>query len=272
MGQKANQLTLNKKHIQLNLSSINNKVFFNSLKFLKFFEFLLKKRGVIVISQTFNTMNNQSYLFGELFFMTNRVNFYKKKIKSIVLKKKSPNLKLATLFFRVLNLLKTNLIIISFSSLNKSINYNLLNFMYLKFKKFTNSIFQRRFNLFIDFLKLTTLFCQSKVTLEYYVTLLAQIFRALAKRLHTQFFTFLKMLFRTLIVDISKLDLNLVNFSGIKCVISGKLQGKARATKCIIVEGSVPTQTLSKNLCFAKTHTYTLLGAFGFKIWVLKKN
>ena len=157
MGQKANQLTLNKKHIQLNLASINNKVFFNSLKFLKFFEFLLKKRGVIVISQTFNIMNNQSYLFGELFFMTNRVNYYKKKIKSVVLKKKSPNLKLATLFFRVLNLLKTNLIIISFSSLNKSIKYNLLNFMYLKFKKFTNSIFQRRFNLFIDFLKLKSI-------------------------------------------------------------------------------------------------------------------
>ena len=64
MGQKANQLTLNKKHIQLNLSSINNKVFFNSLKFLKFFEFLLKKRGVIVINQNFNTINNQIYLFG----------------------------------------------------------------------------------------------------------------------------------------------------------------------------------------------------------------
>ena len=48
MGQKANQLTLNKKHIQLNLSSINNKVFFNSLKFLKFFEFLLKNKSVMI--------------------------------------------------------------------------------------------------------------------------------------------------------------------------------------------------------------------------------
>ena len=95
MGQKANLLTLNKKHSQFNLASINNKVFFNSLKFLKFFEFLLKKRGVILLSQTFNIMNNQGYLLGNLFFMTNKVNLYKKKIKSVIVKKKVRNLKLA---------------------------------------------------------------------------------------------------------------------------------------------------------------------------------
>lgn len=272
MGQKANLLTLNKKHSQFNLASINNKVFFNSLKFLKFFEFLLKKRGVILLSQTFNIMNNQGYLLGNLFFMTNKVNFYKKKLKAVIVKKKVQNLKLASLFLKIFNLLKTNLIFITFSSVNKNINSNLLNFMYLKFKKFINNIFQRRFNLFLDFLKLTTLFCQGKVTVGYYIVLISQIFRSLAKRLHTQFFTFLKMVFRTLVIDISKLNLNLINFSGIKCIISGKLQGKARATKCLIVEGSVPTQTISKNLCFAKAHAYTLLGAFGFKIWVLKKN
>ena len=151
-------------------------------------------------------------------------------------------------------------------------NSKLLNFLYLKFKKFTNTIFQRRFNLFIDFLKLTTLFCQNEVTVEYYLILLAQIFRSIAKRLHTQFFILLKIIFKILVDDINKLNLNLVKFSGIKCIISGKLQGKARATKRLIVEGSVPTQTLAKSLYFAKTHTYTLLGAFGFKIWILKKN
>lgn len=272
MGQKANQLTLNKNYLQLNLASINNKVFFNSLKFLKFFEFLLKKRGVIVLKQTFNIMNNQGYLIGELFFSTTKVNYYKKKLKFSEIKKNNRNLKLSLLFFKVLNLLKTNLIILTYSSVNKLVNSNLLNFFYLKFNKFTNTIFQRRFNLFIDFLKLTTLFCQNKVTVEYYIILLAQIFRSIAKRLHTQFFTFLKMVFKTVVIDIHKLNLALVKISGIKCLISGKLQGKARATKCLIVEGSVPTQTLSKNLFFAKAHVYTLLGAFGLKIWVLKKN
>jgi len=272
MGQKANLLTLNKKHSQLNLASINNKVFFNSLKFLKFFEFLLKKRGVIILNQTFNIMNNQGYLIGNLFYMTNKVNLYKKKLQLVSVTKKVRNTKLVSLFLKIFNLLKTNLIIISFSSVNRNINSNLLNFMYLKFKKFNNNIFQRRFNLFLDFLKLTTLFCQGKVTVDYYIVLLAQIFRSLAKRLHTQFFTFLKILFKTLVIDVRTLNFKIINFSGIKCVISGKLQGKARATKCLIVEGSVPTQTLSKNLYFAKVHTYTLLGAFGFKIWVLKKN
>jgi len=272
MGQKANLLTLNKKHSQFNLASINNKVFFNSLKFLKFFEFLLKKRGVIILNQTFNIMNNQGYLIGNLFYMTNKVNLYKKKLQLVSVTKKVYNTRLASLFLKIFNLLKTNLIIISFSSVNRNINSKLLNFMYLKFKKFNNNIFQRRFNLFLDFLKLTTLFCQGKVTVDYYIVLLAQIFRSLAKRLHTQFFTFLKILFKTLVIDVTTLNFKIINFSGIKCVISGKLQGKARATKCLIVEGSVPTQTLSKNLYFAKVHTYTLLGAFGFKIWVLKKN
>ena len=110
MGQKANQLTLNKKHIQFNLSSVNNKFFFNSLKFLKFFEFLLKKRGVIVLNQTFNIMNNQGYLIGDLFFMTTKVNYYKKKLKFVVIKKKKNILKVATLFFKIFSLLKANLI------------------------------------------------------------------------------------------------------------------------------------------------------------------
>ena len=89
--------------------------------------------------------------------------------------------------------------------------------------------------------------------------------------MHTQFFTFLKIVLKTLVIDVIKMDSTLVKFLGIKFLISGKFQGKARATKCLIVEGSVPTQTLSKNICFAKTHTYTLLGAFGLKMWVLKK-
>jgi hypothetical protein len=270
MGQKSNQFTLNKTNIQFNLASVNNKVFFNSLKFLKFFEFLLKKRGVIILNQTFNVINNNGFLSGGLFFMTNKVNLYKKKIKSAVFKKLNSNSKFSALFFKVLTLLRVNLITLSFSNINKSINPILLNFLYLRFKKFTNTIFQRRFNLFIDFLKLTTLFCQDKVPVTSYVILLAQIFRSIAKRLHTQFFSFLKILFKTLVIEITKINSNFIKISGVKCVISGKLQGKARATKCLIVEGSVPTQTRSKNLCFAKTNTYTLLGAFGFKIWILK--
>lgn len=271
MGQKANQLTLNKKHTQINLVSVNSNLFFNLLKFLKFFEFLLKKRGVILLNQTFNIMNNQGYLRGDLFFCTNRVNLYKKKLKLVVIKKNSINFKLSLLFFKIFGVLKTNLINISFSNVNTNLNSNILNFLYLKFKKFTNTIFQRRFNLFIDFLKLTTLFCQNKVNAENFIVLFAQIFRSIAKRLHTQFFTFLKIVLKTLVIDVIKMDSTLVKFLGIKFLISGKLQGKARATKCLIVEGSVPTQTLSKNICFAKTHTYTLLGAFGLKMWVLKK-
>jgi ribosomal protein S3 len=56
---------------------------------------------------------------------------------------------------------------------------------------------------------------------------------------------------------------------GVKVQLSGKIQGKTRATHQNIIIGNISTQTL-KNIVFEKTHIYTNYGAFGLKIWVYK--
>jgi ribosomal protein S3 len=83
---------------------------------------------------------------------------------------------------------------------------------------------------------------------------------------------FLKLLFKNLLLA-SKLitDENIKAILGVKLIISGKIKGKPRSTTTCIQVGSVPSQSLAKDISFSKIHVYTLYGSFGFKIWVHKK-
>ena len=69
----------------------------------------------------------------------------------------------------------------------------------------------------------------------------------------------------------SKRNIYFSTISGIKFIINGKIRGRMRASsKCISV-GTIPIQSLQKNIEFSKTHVYTLYGAFGFQIWLYRK-
>ncbi len=271
MGQKSNSLTLRPHFFQANLASVNTRSVFSYLKFLKYFEFLLKKKGVFLVSRTLNTYNNQCYFLGNFFYSSAKTSFYKKKTKKVTVFTVSKLIKISALFFKVSTLLKTSLFVVSFSVLNRLVNSDLLKFFYLKLKKYIPSVFQRRFLLFIDFLKILCLFCQNLVSLNYFLHILGQSFKSVDKRLHTQFLSFLKVLFEVLVVNLKQFSPSLVvPIGGIKLVLSGKFRGKARATTKTVIEGSVPVQTISKNVIFSKISIYTLLGVFGFKIWVFK--
>jgi ribosomal protein S3 len=83
---------------------------------------------------------------------------------------------------------------------------------------------------------------------------------------------FLKVLFKSLIeISNNSTNKNVNSVSGIKLLISGRLKGKPRSSTSCIQVGSIPSQSLDKNVNFSKIHVYTLYGAFGFKIWVHKK-
>jgi len=131
-------------------------------------------------------------------------------------------------------------------------------------KKFLGILFARRLTFFIDFVKITSLFFQSKIFSGLYLSLLGQIFQILPKRKHTKFFSFIKFLF-TILANQN------ASILGLKLLISGKIQGKTRANSLFIHSGSIPNQTISKNIEFSKIHIYTRYGAFGFKFWVNKK-
>jgi small subunit ribosomal protein S3 len=76
-----------------------------------------------------------------------------------------------------------------------------------------------------------------------------------------------------MVFDLKLLNIkNTLNILGMKFSINGKLKGKPRSSTNFIKEGNLPLQSFNKEIDFAKIHSYTLMGAFGLKLWVLKKN
>jgi hypothetical protein len=112
-------------------------------------------------------------------------------------------------------------------------------------------------------LKITALFINNYVNLDFFLYLLSQIFRVLAKKNHNKFIVFLKFLFKLILFNNKAIK-------GFKFIINGRISGKPRASSFTIQEGSLPNQSLDKNIHFAKSHVYTILGSFGFKIWVYR--
>jgi hypothetical protein len=272
MGQKSNLLTLRKnKTKELNLQSQEPKLFLKGYTFLNKFERLLNKKNILMDEKELNFEANKIFLNISIFFRSNKTLFYRR--KGLVQKSKNfSNLTLKPLFFNNFRNLSNNILSIKLTNLNNYLDRDLLNSFYGNFKRFVGVLFNRRFNLFIDFLKINCLFLKSRISSRSYLSLLGQIFRILPKSKHGRFLLFLKILFKSLI-DISKnsRDKNVIQIVGIKLLISGRLKGKPRSSRSCIQVGSVPSQSLEKNVDFSKVHVYTLYGAFGFKIWVHKK-
>jgi hypothetical protein len=274
MGQKSNLITLKKSKPNLNLINYETKTFLYSLQYLNYFEILLSKKNIWVIKKTFLMSSSNSYLTLDLFYRSVKTTFYKK--KGLILSKKQrlvqKNKTFANLFSKNFPLNKVNSIICNVTNLNKEINTLLLAILYNKTKKFITNIFVRRFNLYIDFVKLTTLLIQNKIGIDKFIYVLALIFKSLSKRVHTRFLFFLKALFKIIISISGSKENNLANsILGFKFIINGKLQGKTRASSSCIQEGSVPTQSFSKSIEFSRSHIYTLYGVFGIRMWLYKK-
>ena len=285
MGQKSNLVTLRKNKANLNLLSTNSKYFLYGYKFSEFFEKLLNKKNVLISSKTLNINNNQIFINFNFFFRTiktisylritrkNRVNaklfLTKHTTNNIILNKQQ---KLGELFNKQLKLLKTNLIVLNVKVLNNFLNTRLNKKLLITFlkglKRFRNVLFDRRYNLFYDFLKVACLLILNKISSFVFLFLIGQIFRSLPKVKHTRFFLFLKTVCILLLNNNSKDNTKVIR--GLKFIINGKLKGKTRASSICIQKGSIPTQSLTKTVDFFKIHSYTRYGSFGFKFWLFR--
>ena len=272
MGQKSNLLTLQKnKSKELSLQTRNPKMFLKGHVFLNKFERLLNKKNILISEKELNFESNKAFLNVSVFFRSNKTLFYRRKgfISSF---RSSDNHSLKPLFFSNFKELCNNLLSVKLINLNNFLDKDLLNSFYKNFKRFVGVLFNRRFNLFIDFLKINSLFLKSKVSVKLYLLILGQIFKILPKSKHGRFLLFLKVLFKSLIeISNNSINKNVNSVLGIKLLISGRLKGKPRSSTSCIQVGSIPSQSLDKNVNFSKIHVYTLYGAFGFKIWVHKK-
>lgn len=264
MGQTSNIVTLRKQPKNYILATPEVKFFLHGLQFLNVFERSLNKKGFVILRKHLNIEANVIYLEFNVFYKTkkladykyNKIKFFQKKLK---LKK---NINLQNLLIKNFSLFKNSVFVFKIYNMNKQLKVKNLKSLYFNFKRFINVLFLRRFNLFIDFLKITSLFINSKVDVKTYLHFLGQIFRLLQKKSHTRFIFFLKFLF-------SKFLNNKINcLKGVKFIINGKIQGKLRANSTRVLVGSVPIQSISANIEFNKIHVYTRYGAFGFKMWV----
>ena len=278
MGQKSNILTVRNGKSNLNLKKNNSKLFLYGLKFLELLNTLFLSKEILLTEKTFNIVNNQCFYNLELFYRTKKVVTYKNKkkahlkntddLKAVFSKQKS----IVNLFLKEFKGLHSNLFVFNFKVLNNFIDKNIVLQSFRVFRSFFYVLFNRRFNLFVDFLKITFLLYIAKIPVSAYLFLLGQIFKVLPKKSHNRFLVFLELVFKFLLVKklSSKRNIYFSTIKGIKFIVNGKLRGKMRSSsKCISV-GTIPIQSLNKNIEFSKTHVYTLYGAFGFQIWLYR--
>ena len=158
-------------------------------------------------------------------------------------------------------------LISEFSTINHFLNKKFYYFLFKKFRFYKNYLFDKRINLFLDFLKLISLYFSGEVQLETFCLTLAQIFKFLQKKQHTKFFIFLKNLISIITNKFIQKKYNAITISGIKFIINGRLKGKDKKSKFCIKKGIIPIQSFNRNIDFSKTVVVNMrYGVFGLRI------
>lgn len=262
MGNNSNTQTL-RLNLFSNIKSTNLKVCSHTIEILKNIRRSFFKKQVFLVdyfvSNNLNTI--EFHLF--VFFRTRKIVSYKKMALKTNLKKN--NLYFSNLFnfFTNIKLNKLNIKIFVLNKLKtlKYKNKKLVIQLYQKFKSFKLKLFNKNFNLFFDFIKISALFIAKKMRVATVLHVLSLIFCFLRKRAHSTFLFFLKTYFSFILLAQKQ------TFSGFKFLIVGKISGKSRASFKRIQVGSVSIQSIKDNIEYCKLHVFTRYGVFGFKLW-----
>jgi hypothetical protein len=262
MGNNSNTQTL-RPNLFSNINSTNLKISLHNLEILKNLRrSFLKKQVFLVdyfVSNNLNTL--EFHLF--IFFRTRKLVSYKKTVLKPGFKKNNLYFSKLLNCFTNIKLKKFNIKIFVLNKL-KTLRYKnkkLVIQMYKKFKSFKLKLFNKNFNLFFDFIKISSLFLVKKIQVSAVLYTLSLIFCFLRKRSHSTFLFFLKTYFSFLLLAQKQ------TFSGFKFLIFGKISGKSRASFKRIQVGSVSVQSIRDNIEYGKLHVFTRYGVFGFKLW-----
>lgn len=245
MGQTSNLLTLRSQRQNFNLWNTESKSFLYSFEFINVLQRALNKKNIFLLKVNFNFSGNVSFLQLVLFFRTSKIKNYKKLFKRV---KKTKNtvkfhqiLSFQSILFLQLRKLKKNCIFLDIINSNLKLSKEetkcLIYTLYNRLKRFNNTLFSRRFNLFLDFLKLTALFIESKLNSASFLFLLGQVFKQLTKKKHAIFLFFCKTLFSEIILSEFRPEKRYL--IGMQFILKGKLMGKRRASSSKLLLGSV---------------------------------
>lgn len=265
MSRKANLLTIQQPHLAT-LGLLQNahqilKVYLLKKKIIQLF----KKNYCILDYLNLYSKTNKSILSFNIYLTITKQKFYLKKCK--IIKTPSSNQFLPFVHSLLRPIAKHTLTINSIL-LNPRINIKIQNVLNKRLRIFRRLLFTKRLTLYYDFLNITVLFLQNYLGLNAFMTYLAMIFRRLLKRRHNAFLLFLTQLF-TLFTEFYRIYPE-IQIKGVKCFCSGRLAGKTRSKSHRIAVGSVPLNTLTKEITYNLIHIFTIYGTFGLKIWLHK--
>ncbi len=241
---------------------VSQKSFMYEFIFLKNLKKILNKKQILLDETQLNSSHNTLILILNTFFRYKKIQLYKKKKKKNFLMNSSGFSKLHIFINKQFKLFKININIIKINNLNKKIKIKYIKFFSESFKKFKRTLFVRRLDLFVDFLKLSALTVNAKITPNIYLFLLAQIFTIILKKKHGQFLFFIKLLFKKV------MSLENSHIKGVKFFLNGKIKGKTRASSFKLLLGNVPCQQITAKIKQSKINVYNRYGAFGFKLWL----
>jgi len=165
-------------------------------------------------------------------------------------------------FFKNTKFLKNNKILVNLVCLNRFIDKTAIKTDYAFYRPYKNILFQRNYNLWLDFIKVTNLIVNKFLDVKSFLFLLSSLFKYLNKRKHSKFIFFISNLFDFLITTYPD------KIKGLKLIITGRLLSKPRSSTVKIERGTL--NLTSSNACVASNqmHVYTLYGAFGLKLYI----
>lgn len=261
MGQKSNTSSLRPHLKQINLSNNNIKLNFLKIFIVQQLKFLLQNKGINIFKVNLGFVQNKINIYFYVFYNTQKILKYKRyKYVSYL----SKYIKISAILTKIFKLLNNSILEVKIININKQVEKGLVKQVYLLFKKYLNTLFDKRFYLCIDITKVSTLFILNKVDTKLFLEYLTRVFSSIHKKNHLRYLKLLLTLFNFIILKSKNKIL------GLKLIINGKLRGKAIASQHSIICGIIPTQTINKNIEFEKLHVFTVYGVFGFSLWVHK--
>lgn len=249
--------------MQTNINTQNRSTLINTHLLRLTLDRALFKKGILADNITISNQLNKTLIIIKGFTRTDRLTKYRRIIrkKNYVKRKAKTNL-INTL---LVNLNKkdanTNLII-KYQNVNKKINARKVKILYTSLKHFIPSLFKRGYNLYLDFIKLTSLFVYRRITLRSYLRILGIIFKNITKRQHSKYMLFIKTLFSIIIKNSDD------RVKGLKMIINGKIMGKTRANSAKISHGISSKSSVSANTVVESIHVFTIYGVFGLQLSV----
>ena len=217
----------------------------------------LQTKNIIVSNIGLSEKETINNLELGVFYRGNKIKNYKLRCKKTNKRKENKlNTKLTNLFNN--KNLKINL-----KNLNKSVDKRKLVAIFKKLKSFSNKLFAKRINLFLDFLKIVLLVENKKASIWTLVYIMSLIFKPLQKRQHGMFISFINQVFKYLINRKKGKKIN-----GIKLMLSGRLKGKPRAKYAKMALCNISLTQYKANIQAAQSHIYTIYGCFGLKLWI----